>query len=98
MEGYSVLMFCFGGLLLIYAGILAGTKNVNLIPHHNAAKMKNERQYAEQFARVTAIVSLAPLASALTARITDNGGLSFLVLIGVFVIACIIAVRRMKNE
>ena len=98
MEGYSVLMFCFGGFLLIYAGILAGTKNVKLIPHHDAAKMKNEKQYAEQFARIIAIVSLAPLASALVARITDNGTLSFLVLIGIMIIACIIAVRLTKKE
>lgn len=98
MEGFSVLMFCLGGFLLIYAGILAATKNAALIPHHETAKMKDRQRYAEQFAKVTAITSLAPLASALTARITDRAVLSTAVLIAVFVIACIIAVRLMKNE
>ena len=82
MEGYAVLMLCFAGLLFLYAGLLAKTKDMRLIPYHYAAKPGNKEQYAERVAGIVAHTALAPLASALVARITDAALPSLIVLIG----------------
>ncbi len=92
MEGYAVLMLVFAGVLFLYAGILAKTKDVKLIPRTDAASIKNKAQYAENVAKVTALSALAPLASALIARITDAAlpsvavlvlGLAFMLWLGI---------------
>lgn len=71
MEGYAVLMLIFAGCLFLYAGILAKTKDIKLIPRSYAAETKNKEQHAENVAKATGLAALAPLASALVARITD---------------------------
>ena len=58
---FSVLMFCFAGMLLLYAGLLALTKDISLIPRMHGVKVKNRREYARRFAKVMAVVALDPL-------------------------------------
>ena len=60
-NGFSVLMICFAGLLLLYAGVLALSKDPNLIPKVYAAKIKNPKAYTVQLAKVIALVATAPL-------------------------------------
>lgn len=67
MEGYAVLMLIFAGCLFLYAGILAKTKDIKLIPRSYAAETKNKEQHAENVAKATGLAALAPLASALVA-------------------------------
>lgn len=93
MEGYAVLMFCFAGCLFIYAGILAKTKNPKLIPRHDAAEMKDKKLYTEKVATATALAALAPLASALVARITDAALPSLLALVGGFALTLWLGAR-----
>ena len=96
MEGYSVIMRCFAGFLLIYAGILVKTKDIKMIPRSYAVNVKNKKQYAEKIAKVTALVALAPMASALVARITDAAAPSLIVLIGGFILLIWLGVRFFK--
>ena len=61
MEPLSILMFAFAGALLLYAGLLALTKDVRLIPRMQAVQPKDPRAYAAAFAKMLALVALAPL-------------------------------------
>lgn len=66
--GYSILMGIFSGLILIYAGLMALTKDYKMLPLRAtvSVKPKNEKLYMKQLAKVVALVALAPALSALT--------------------------------
>ncbi len=65
--GYSVLMGCFSGALLVYAALMALTKDYKMLPLHArvSVKPKNEKKYMTQLAKVMALVALSPALSAL---------------------------------
>ena len=56
-------MFCFSAALLLYAGVLALTRDTELIPRSGMTKIEDKRAYATAFARVIAVVALAPMSS-----------------------------------
>ncbi len=65
VNPFSILMFCFSGALLLYAGVLALAKNPDLIPRSHAVQMKDPKAYARAFAGMIALAALAPLGSGL---------------------------------
>ena len=71
-KAFPILMLCFAGLLLVYAGILALTKDVMLIPHADKAKIPDPKAYALRFAGIMALVTIGPLASGIAGLIYDN--------------------------
>ena len=71
--GLGILMLCFAGMLLLYAGLLALIRDYKLIPRHWTANMKNKKKYCVQFAKVIALVSLAPLECGLISLTGHNG-------------------------
>lgn len=66
--GYSILMGIFAGLILIYAGLMALTKDNKMLPFRARVSVqpKDEKRYMKQLAKVVALVALAPALSALT--------------------------------
>lgn len=66
--GYSILMGIFAGLILIYAGLMALTKDYKMLPFRARVSVqpKDEKRYMKQLAKVVAMVALAPALSALT--------------------------------
>ena len=66
--GYSILMGIFAGLILIYAGLMALTKDYRMLPLRARVSVqpKDEKRYMKQLAKVVAMVALAPALSALT--------------------------------
>lgn len=54
-------MFCFSAALLLYAGLLAVTRDTDLIPRTDAVKIDDKRAYAAAFAKVLVVVALAPM-------------------------------------
>lgn len=64
---YPILMGVFGVALLIYAGLMALTKDYKMLPLRSRAsvKPKDEKRYATRLAKVIALVALSPLLSAL---------------------------------
>ena len=66
--GYSILMGIFAGLILIYAGLMALTKDYKMLPFRARVSVqpKDEKRYMKQLAKVVALVALAPSLSALT--------------------------------
>ena len=67
--GFSVLMFCFAGALLLYAGLLAAEKRRPdlLIPrfYASAGKVGDARRYARRIAKIVALCALSPLLTGL---------------------------------
>jgi len=65
MHPFSILMFIFAGAILLYAGLLALTKDYNLIPRGHAAEPGDRKAYALACAKMLALVALAPLSAAI---------------------------------
>ncbi|MBQ7152382.1 MAG: hypothetical protein IJR83_00385 [Clostridia bacterium] len=66
--GYSILMGIFGAALLLYAGLMALTKDYKILPFRSrqSYKPKDPKRYMTQLAKVIALVSLSPVLSAIT--------------------------------
>lgn len=66
-HAYSIFMLIFTGAILIYAGLLALTKDYNMLPYHSrvSVKPKDPKRYTRQLAKVVALVALAPALSAI---------------------------------
>lgn len=60
-HGFSILMFILAGALLLYALLLALTKNYNMLPARAtiSVKPKNPKRYTVQLAKVIALVAVA---------------------------------------
>ena len=67
--GFSVLMFCFSGAILLYAGLLAVAKHGlrYMLPRRYtiSAKMGNPVRYARRVAKILVLCAAAPLLSGL---------------------------------
>ena len=85
MNPFSILMLCFSGALLLYAGLLALTKNYNLIPRGYASRVKDKRAYAVNLAKVIALTAVPPAHCAIAALL--NGVLAA----SVFVVEMVMA-------
>ena len=81
-KAFPILMLCFAGLLLVYAGILALTKDVMLIPHADKVKIPNPKAYALRFAGIMALVTIGPLASGIAGLIYDNKRAAIVLIVG----------------
>ena len=66
---YSIVMAIFGAALLLYAGLMALTKDYKMLPYRSrqSVKPKDPKKYAFQLSKVIALVALSPVLSALTA-------------------------------
>lgn len=60
-NGFSVLMLIFAAALLLYATILAITKDYKMLPYRARVSVepKNPKKYAVQLAKVIALTALA---------------------------------------
>ena len=65
--GYSILMGFFAAAILLYAGLMALTKNYKILPVRatQSVKPKDEKRYMTQLSKVVALVALSPALSAL---------------------------------
>ena len=95
MEPFSILMLCFAAALLLYAGLLALTKDYKLIPRSYAVKVKDKRAYVLNFAKVIALTAVPPFHCAIAALF--NGALAVSVLLVEMVLALWIGTVIMKH-
>ena len=77
--GFSILMFCFAGAILLYAGLIAFTRSTRLIKHCDGENMERPGHYAAQFAKLLALVAVAPALAGVAALV--NGLFAFIVLV-----------------
>lgn len=94
MNPFSILMLCFSGALLLYAGLLALTKDYNLIPRGYASRVKDKKTYAVNLAKVIALTAVPPAHCAIAALF--NGVLAISVLVVEMVMALWIGSVIMK--
>ena len=66
-NGFSILMGIFSAALLLYAGLLALTKEYKMLPYRSrqSVQPKDPKRYTTQLAKVIALVALAPALCAL---------------------------------
>ena len=78
---FSIIMFCFSGAILLYAGIMAATKDINMLywRHRHAAKMNDPKAYAVMVAKILALTAAAPFISGLIGLFSPLAGIITLV-------------------
>ena len=95
--GYSILMGIFAAAILLYAGLMALTKNYNMLPlrARQSVKPKDPKRYMTQLSKVVALVAASPALSALTGL--WNMIAAVIVLIGSMVLFIWIGTKIMKG-
>ena len=95
--GYSILMGIFAGALLLYAGLMALTKDYKMLPFRarTSVKPKNPKKYMTQLAKVVALVACSPALSAFVGL--WNIAAALIVLIATGVLFIWIGTRFMRN-
>ena len=96
--GFSVLMFCFAGAILLYAGLMGVTGDINLLGfrHRYAAKMKDKKAYAVMVAKILALTAAAPLVGGLVGLLSPQWG--GIVLILLFILCIWFGVKRFYSD
>lgn len=81
-QGFSILMFIFSGALLLYAGLMALTRDYKLVPYRArvSVKPKNPKQYMLQLSKAVALTAAAPALSGLAALWNGAAGAAAFVL------------------
>lgn len=94
---YSVLMGCFSAAILIYAGLMALTKDYKMLPirSRQSVKPKDPKRYMTQLSKAVALVALSPALSSLVGLC--NTTVAFIVLIATMIIFIVIGTRFMKD-
>ncbi len=95
--GYSILMGIFSAAILVYAGLMALTKDYRMLPYRAtvSVKPKNPKKYMTQLAKVIALVALSPTLSALAGL--WNMIAAVIVLIGTMVLFIWLGTKIMKG-
>ena len=96
MNPFSILMFCFSGALILYAGLLALTKDCRLIPRDHTAKPGNKKAYAVNMAKAIALTAVPPAHCAIAALF--NGLLALTVFVVELVMALWIGATIMREH
>ena len=96
--GYSVLMGFFSLALLLYAALMALTRDYKILPFRArvSVKPKNEKKYMLQMAKAVTVTALAPALSALAALWSFAA--AWVVLIGGVILSLWLATKIVKNE
>ncbi len=95
--GYSILMGIFSAAILVYAGLMALTKDYKMLPYRAtiSVKPKNPKKYMTQLAKVIALIALSPALSALAGL--WNTAAAVIVLIGTMVLFIWLGTKIMKG-
>ena len=96
-HGFSILMFIFAGALLLYAGLMALTKDYNLLPLRASVsvKPKNPKAYTFALSKVVALVAAGPALGGLVGL--WNGMAGVVALIAGVAVCIWLGTKLMKN-
>ena len=94
---YSILMGVFALAILVYAGLMALTKDYKILPirSRQSVKPKDPKRYMTQLAKVVALVALSPGLSALIGL--WNMVAAFVVLIGSMILFIWLGTKIMRG-
>ena len=95
--GYSILMGIFAGAILLYAAVMALTKDYSMLPYRArvSVKPKDPKRYMTQLAKAVALTALAPAISAVIG--IWNLTAAMIALIVCFVLFLWLSTKIMKN-
>ena len=97
MPPLTILMFIFSLALLLYAGIMAVTKNYNMLPVRARVSVnpKDKKAYAFQLSKAIAVSAAVPALTGLTAIWSElAAGIVFVLAL---IVTLWIATKIMKN-
>ena len=96
-HNFSILFLIFAAAILLYAAILAITKDYNLLPYRAqvSVKPKNPKKYTVQLAKVVTLVGLAIGAGAAVSL--RNTGIGVVVMVGGTIGAIWYGTKSVKN-
>jgi len=80
-HGFSILMFIFAGALLLYAALMAITREYTMLPYRarQSVKPKDPKKYMVQLAKIVALTALAIALGAAVALWSNAAGAVILV-------------------
>ena len=93
MQNAAILMLIFAGAILLYALLIALTKDTGLIRKMYAVKVEDKKLYAVKFAKILAVVSIAPALSGIAGLLSE----SVFLMGAVFVAGLIISIKAGIN-
>jgi len=93
--GFSIIMFCLAAGILIYALIIC-VGGYGLIPRGDYSAPDDKKAYAVRFAKILAIVSIAPAVSGIIGLFGGHIIASLIVLIAGFVCLLAAGVKFLK--
>ena len=97
MPPYSIFMLIFAAAILVYAGILAATKDYRMLPLkvQVSIKKKNRKEYCYKLSKVIALTAAAPAACGIVSIWSGIGAM--IAFVAVLVI-CLRAGIKMMEE
>ena len=94
---YSIVMFCLSGGMLLYA-LFISFRKYDMIPKSHATNPPDKKAYAKQFAKLVALVAIAPAASGVVGLFGKEAELpAIIVLFAGIVALMVIGVRWVKK-
>ncbi len=86
-HGFSILMFIFAGALLLYAALMAITKDYGMLPYRAqvSVKPKDPKRYMVRLAKIVALAALAIALGAAVALWNGVAGAAVMI-VGVIVV------------
>ena len=96
-HSFSILMLIFAAAILLYAALMAITKDYNMLPYRSAVsvKPKDPKRYMTQLAKVVALVGLAIGAGAAVSF--WKVGIGVVIMLGGVVVSLWIGTKIVKN-
>lgn len=96
-HAYSILMGIFSAAILLYAGLMALTKDYKILPYRSrqSVKPKNPKLYTFQLSKVVALVALSPALSALVGLWSKAAAVIVLIASGILFVW--LGAKLMKN-
>ena len=96
-HGFSILMFIFAAAILLYAALMAITKDYNILPTRAtmSVKPKDEKAYMTRLAKVIALVAVVPVLTGVAAF--WNAIVAVFVFVIGLVAACWAGAKMMKG-
>ena len=75
MNPFSIIMFCFSGAILLYAGIMGLTGDSSMLRKQWAVNIDDKKAYARKVAKILAITALAPALGGVVGLFSTLAGL-----------------------
>lgn len=97
MPPAGLFMMIFAVVILIYAALLAITKDYTMLPRRArvSVKPKNPKQYTVQLAKAVALIALAPICAAIVS--VWNEVFAGIVFVAVLVLCLYLSTKIVKN-